>query len=85
MDEVLHTNFCLVEPALSSRPLTPVRFDLCNLNAFRPSDFLFAKYSSSIPSLVGDNEFHQRKCYARAQLYANAVGSGVCIESEPTL
>ena len=56
-DEVLHTIFCLMENALSSRPLTPVIADPCDLNALTPNHFLLGEHSASIPSVVGNNEF----------------------------
>ena len=85
-DEVLHTTFCLVEIALNSRPLTPVSADPCNLNATTPNHFLLGEQSTGIPSVVGNNEFDNRKRYARAQLYASAIWSRWIREyAEPTL
>ena len=74
-DEVLHTTFCLVENALNSRPLTPVRADLCDLNAITPKRFLLGEYSTGVPSTIGNNDFDHRKRYALAQSYANAIWS----------
>ena len=83
-DEVLHTNFCFVESALNSRPLTPVSADPCNLNFLTPNHFLLGDYSTGIPSVVGNNEFDHRKRYARAQLYANVIWSRWIREYVPT-
>ena len=84
-DEVLHTTFCLVENALNSRPLTHVSADPCDLNALTPNHFLLGEYSTDIPSVVGNIEFDHLKCYARAQLYANAIWSRLIREFVPTL
>ena len=71
-DEVLNTTFCLVEHALNSRPLTPVSADPSDLGAITPNDFLLGNQATGIPSIVGVDEFDQRKRYAGAQSYANA-------------
>ena len=84
-DEVLHTTFCLVDNALNSRPLTPVSADSCNLNALRPIHFLLGEFSTSIPSVIGNNEVDHRKRYARAQSYANAIWSRWIREYVPTM
>ena len=84
-DELLHTTFCLVENALSSRPLTPVSADPCDLNAITPNHFLSGEYSTGMPFFVGNNEFHHCTRYARAQSYANAIWSRWIREYVPTL
>ena len=74
-DEVLNTTFCLVEHALNSRPLTPVSADPSDLGALTPINFLFGNQARSLPTIIGVDEFDHRKCYARAQSYANAIWS----------
>ena len=74
-DEVLNTTFCLVEHALNSRPLTTVSADPSDLGALTPNHFLLANHASSLPSIIGVDEFDHRKRYARAQSYANAIWS----------
>ena len=74
-----------MENALNSRPLTPVGAGPCDLNAITPNHFLLGEYSSSIPSIVGNNEFDHRKRYARAQSYANTIWSRWIRECVPKL
>ena len=84
-DEVLQTTFCLVENALSSRPLTPVSADPCNFNAITPNHFPLGEYSTGVPSIVGNTQFDHRKRYAAAQSYANAIWSRWIRKYVPTL
>ena len=84
-DEVLHTIFCPVEHALNLRPLAPVSGDPCDLNAITPNHFLLGEYSTGMPSLVDNNEFHHRKRYARAESHANAIWSCWIREYVPAL
>ena len=70
---MLNTNFCLVEYALNSRPLTPVSADLSDVVAITPKHFLLGNQATGIPSIVGVDEFDHRKWYARAQTCANAI------------
>ena len=86
-DEALHTTFCLVENAPSSRPWTPVGTDPCDLKALTPNHVRLGEYSTGVPSLVGNTEFDHRKRYARAQSYAYAIWSrwiSVRTDAEPT-
>ena len=75
-DEVLNTNFCLVEHALNARPLTPV---------ITPNHFLLGNQATRIPSIVGVDELDHRKRYARAQSYANAIWARSLKEYVPAL
>ena len=84
-DEVLNTNFCLVEYALNSRPLTPVSADPSDLGAITPNHFLLGNKANRIPSIVGVDEFDHRKRYARAQSYANAIWARWLKEYVPAL
>ena len=81
-DEVLH---CLVKHNLNSCPLTSVSADRCNLNSITTNHILLGKNSTVVISLVGINDFDQRKRHARAQSYANAIWSRCIREYEPTL
>ena len=51
-EEVLGTTLCLVELALSSRPITPVRTDSRELEALTPNHFLLGQHATSFPSLL---------------------------------
>ena len=68
-DEVLNTTFSLVEHALNSHPLTPVRADPSDLGAITPNHFLLGNQATAIPSIVGVDEFEYRKWYARANTF----------------
>ena len=69
-DEVLNTNFSLVEHALNSRSLTPVSADPSDLSALTPNHFLLGNQARSLLSIIGVDEYDHRKRYARAQSYA---------------
>ena len=85
-DEVLNTNFCLVEHALNARPLTPVSANPSDLGAITPNQFLLGNQATGIPSIVGVDEFDHRKRYARAQsYYANAIWAQSLKEYVPAL
>ena len=84
-DEVLNTTFCLVEHALSSRPLTPVSADPSDLGAITPNHFLLGNQATRMPSIVGVDEFDHRKRYARAQSYAIAIWARWLKEYVPAL
>ena len=84
-DEVLNTNFCLVEHALNSRPSTPVSADPSGLGAITHNHFLLGNQATRILSIVGVDEFDHRKRYARAQSYANAIWARWLKEYVPSL
>ena len=84
-DEALNTTFCLVEYALNSRPLTPVSADPSNLGAITPNHFLLGNQAFGIPTIIGVDEFHHRKRYARAQSYANVIWARWIKEYVPAL
>ena len=84
-DEVLNTTFCLVEHALNSRPLAPVSADPSDLGAITPNHFLLGNQATRIPSIVGVDEFDDRKRYARAQSCANAIWARWLKEYVPAL
>ena len=84
-DEVLNTNFCLVEHALNSRPLTPAIADPSNLGAITPNHFLIGSQATGIPLIVCIGEFDHRKRYARAQSYANEIWARWIKEYVPAL
>ena len=66
-DEFLSTTFCLVEPAINSRRLTPVSAALSDLGALTHNHFLLGNQASSLTFIIGVDEFHHLKRYARAQ------------------
>ena len=72
-DEILHTNFCLVEQTLNNRPLTPVSSDANDFVALTPNHFLLGNRSSCLLSLARVDDFNHRKRYTRAQAYANEI------------
>ena len=77
-NEVLHTNFCLVENALNSCPLIPVSADPSDLNTITPNHFLLGEYSTGIPSVVGNIEFDhitKRPARSRTLMRSGPVGS----------
>ena len=84
-DEVLNTTFCLVEHALTARPLTPISADPSNLGAITPNHFLLGDQATGTPSIVGVNEFDHDKQYARAQSYTNAIWARWLQEYVPAL
>ena len=72
-DEVLNTNFCLVEYALNVRPLKSVSAEPSDLGAITPNHFLLGNQATTSPSVVGVDEFDHRKRYTRSQSYAKAI------------
>ena len=84
-DEVLQTTFCLVEQSLNARPLTAVSSDPNEIEALTPNHFLIGQRSVSFPSIATDEHFDHRKCYLRAQGYANAIWTRWLREYVPTL
>ena len=84
-DEVLNTTFCLLEHALSARPLTPVSADSSDLGASTPNHLLLGNQATGTPFIVGVDEFNHRKRYARAQSCANAIWARWLKEYVPAL
>ena len=71
--------------AINARPSTPVSADPSNLGAITLNRFLLGNHTNTIPSVGGVDEFDQRKRYAPAQLYANAIWSRWIKEYVPAL
>ena len=84
-EEVLGTMFCLVEQALSSRPITPVSTDSRDLEALPPNHFLLGQDATSFPSLLPGEHLDHKKRYVLAQSYANAIWSRWLREYVPSL
>ena len=74
-EEVLGTTLCLVEQALSSRPITPVSTDKRELEALTPNHFLLGQHATSFSSLLPGEHFDHKKRYVRAQSCAIAIWS----------
>ena len=84
-DEVLQTTFCLVESNLNNRPLTPVSSDPTEIDAITPNHFLLGNRSSTVPSLLSEEDFDHRKKYVRAQCYADSIWKKWLAEYVPNL
>ena len=84
-EEWLGTPLCLVEPALNSRPITPVSTDSRELEALTPNQFFLGQHATSFPSLLPWELFEHKKSYVRAQSYTNAIWSRLLCEYVPSL
>ena len=65
-EEVLETTLCLVEQALSSRPITPVSTDSLKLEALTPNHLLQGLHARRFPSLLPGEHFEHKKRYGLA-------------------
>ena len=59
--------------AINSGPLTLVNADLSDLGAITLNHFILGNQATSIPSIVGVDEFDHRKQYAQAQSHAHTI------------
>ena len=50
-EEILQTTLCLIEQTLNGRPLTPVSYDVKDLEALTPNHFLLGKPGFCLPIL----------------------------------
>ena len=83
-DENLSPTFCIVEQSLHARPLVPASADASEIDALTPNHFLLRIAGSSLPSLA-NFDFDQRKRYARAHAYFDAIWSRWLEEYVPSL
>ena len=84
-DEVLRTTLFLVEQSLNARPITAVSSDPLDLEALTPNHFILGQHAASFPSLSFEENFDQKKRFARAQSYANAIWTRWMREYVPSL
>ena len=74
-DEVLTTEFCLVEQFLNARPLALASSDVTDLKALTPNHFLLGE-RTSVPSFESSNELdgrNHRRRYKQTIAYANSI------------
>ena len=83
-DEIPTTTFCLFEQIVNARPLDQTSADATDLDVLTPNHFLLGTAGSSLPSTLF-SEFDQKKRYARAQTYFNAIWSRWLRKYVPTL
>ena len=84
-EEVLRTTLCLVEQSLNARPITAVSSDPLDLEALTPNHFILGQHAASFPSLSFEENFDNKKRFARAQSYANAIWTRWMREYVPSL
>ena len=84
-EEMLRTTSCLGEQALSSKPITPVSTDSCELEALYPNHFLLGEHAANFPSILPEEDFIHKRRYVRAQSYANPFWSHWPREYIPSL
>ena len=84
-EETLRATLCLVEQPSNARPIRVVNFKPNNLEALTPIQFILSQHTASLPWLSFEENFDHEKCYARAQLYANAIWSRWLREYVPSL
>ena len=77
---------CLVEQALTARPLTPVSFDATNLEAITPIPFLVGNKNVCLQNLpCAEVCVDHRKLFRQTQAYADIVWNRFRKEYLPTL